>query len=158
MSTTLDERFIGKTYSDFLFRPQRGVVTTRAGISLGCKLTETLSLGLPVVSSNMDSVTGAEMARAMAMEGGLGVVHRAMTIERQAAKVAQIKRSQSAVIENPFCLPLGTTIKQAINFARINGITGILKPNRVAVSLPVYCPSVICPGPVIRTNDRWKIL
>ena len=74
----------------------------------------------------MDSVTGADMAGAMAMEGGIGVIHRAMTIERQARKVAQIKRSQSAVIKQPLCLPLGATIQQARNFARNHSITGIL--------------------------------
>ena len=60
------------------------------------------------------------------MGGGIGVIHRAMTIERQARKVAQIKRSQSAVIKNPLCLPSGTTIQQARKFAKNHSITGIL--------------------------------
>ena len=67
---------------------------SRRNINLTSILTNTLSLELPIVSSNMDSVTGADMTRAMAMEGGIGVIHRAMSIERQARKVAQIKRSQ----------------------------------------------------------------
>jgi len=62
----------------------------------------------------------------MALEGGIGVVHRGSTIERQARKIAQVKRSQSAIIEKPLCLPLGTTIRQARLFARSNEITGIL--------------------------------
>ena len=74
----------------------------------------------------MDSVTGADMAKAMALEGGIGVVHRGMSIERQARKISDVKRSQSSVIENPLRLPLGTSIRQAKTFARKNNITGIL--------------------------------
>ncbi len=116
----------GKTFDDFLFRPQKGITETRRELSLRSVLTGAISLELPIVSSNMDSVTGAEMTQAMAMEGGIGVIHRAMSIERQARKVAQIKRSQSAVIRQPLCLPLGATIRQARKFAAQHAITGIL--------------------------------
>ncbi len=126
MTTTDTAFWSGKTFDDFLFRPQKGMTGSRRDISLATVLTEGISLELPIVSSNMDSVTGADMARAMAMEGGIGVIHRAMTIERQARKVAQIKRSQSAVIKNPLCLPSGTTIQQARKFAKSHSITGIL--------------------------------
>lgn len=116
----------GKTFDDFLFRPQKGISASRRKISLESKLTNAISLDLPVVSSNMDSVTGADMARTMALDGGLGVVHRAMTIERQAEKITRVKRSQSAVIENPLCLPVNATIRQAKKFAQTNNITGFL--------------------------------
>lgn len=116
----------GRTFDDFLFRPQKAVVESRRGISLASQLTASLELELPLVSSNMDSVTGADMAKAMALEGGIGVVHRGMTIERQARKISDVKRSQSAVIEKPLRLPLGTSIRQAKIFARNNNITGIL--------------------------------
>ena len=62
-----DDRFNGKTYGDFLFRPQKGIVDTRKSISLSCKLTDSLRLELPVVSSNMDSVTEAQMAKAVTL-------------------------------------------------------------------------------------------
>ena len=116
----------GKTFDDFLFRPQKGITDSRRNISLVSKLTNTITIELPVVSSNMDSVTGSDMARTMALDGGIGVVHRAMAIERQARKIAEVKRSQSAVIENPLCLPVNATIQQAKNFARKKNITGIL--------------------------------
>ena len=118
--------WIGKTFDDFLFRPQKGITESRRKISLVSKLTNLISIKLPIVSSNMDSVTGSDMARAMALEGGLGVVHRAMTIERQTRKIAEVKRSQSAVIENPLCLPVNASIRQAKKFAKKNNITGIL--------------------------------
>jgi len=116
----------GKTFDDFLFRPQKGITDTRRNINLVSILSKSISLELPLVSSNMDSVTGSKMARAMALAGGLGVVHRAMSIERQAKKIDEVKRSQSAVIENPLCLPVNATIGQAKSFAYKNNITGIL--------------------------------
>ncbi|MBK5939044.1 IMP dehydrogenase [Halochromatium roseum] len=116
----------GRTFDDFLFRPQKTASQTRRTISVESLLTAEIALDLPIVSSNMDSVTGAEMARAMAMHGGIGVVHRGMSIERQAAEVAVVKRSQSAVIDRPLCLPLGTSVRQARRFTRQHGITGIL--------------------------------
>ena len=116
----------GRTFDDFLFRPQKTDSQTRRKISVSSLLTADVTLDLPIVSSNMDSVTGADMARSMAMHGGIGVVHRGMSIARQASEVAVVKRSQSAVIASPLCLPTGTTIRQARRFARQNGITGIL--------------------------------
>jgi len=108
----------GKTFDDFLLRPQKGTGESRREIKLTGDLTKELQLELPIVSANMDSVTAMRMARTMALEGGIGVVHRGSSIERQAAKIAQVKRSQSAIIENPECLPLGTTMRQARAFAR----------------------------------------
>ena len=116
----------GRTFDDFLFRPQKTDSQTRRNISVSSLLTAEVVLDLPIVSSNMDSVTGAGMARAMAVHGGIGVVHRGMSISRQASEVGVVKRSQSAVIVGPLCLPAGTPIRQARRFARQNGITGIL--------------------------------
>ncbi|MEE8321713.1 MAG: IMP dehydrogenase [Gammaproteobacteria bacterium] len=126
MTSSEQQFWAGKTFDDFLLRPQKGITRSRHAINLTSNLTNKIPLELPIVSSNMDSVTGADMARAMALEGGIGVVHRAMSIDRQIRKITQVKRSQSAVIENPFCLPLGTTIRQAKIFAKKNDITGIL--------------------------------
>ena len=116
----------GKTFDDFLFRPQKGVCDSRREVALASRLSGTLRLELPIVSANMDSVTGRRMAQTMALEGGIGVIHRALPIEKQAAKVASVKRSHSAVIEEPFCLPLGTPLGEAIRFARQHNIGGIL--------------------------------
>jgi IMP dehydrogenase len=122
----LDPLFIGRTYGDFLFRPQKSRVESRSRISLQSGLTKTISFELPVVSSNMDSVTEWEMGRTMALEGGIGIVHRAMSVERQAEMVRRVKRSHSAVIENPLRLPRGVTIREAKAFARRHHITAIL--------------------------------
>lgn len=116
----------GRTFDDFLFRPQHGVIPSRRRISLSARLAGDLRLELPIVASNMDSVTGKTMAEAMALEGGIGVIHRALSIERQATKVASVKRSHSAVIENPIRVALGTPVADAIEVARRHRVTGIL--------------------------------
>jgi len=122
----LDPSFVGRTFADFLFRPQLGVASSRRQISLESRLTPRLAVGLPIVSANMDTVTEWEMAKAMALEGGVGVIHRAMPIDRQAEMVRRVKRSHGAVIETPWRLPRGTTIREARSFARRHSINAIL--------------------------------
>ena len=119
-----ESAFIGKTYDDFLFRPQQGVVGSHRDVALTSRLARQLTIELPVVSANMDSVTEASMAKTMALEGGIGFIHRAMAIE--AREMAQVKRSHGFVVEQPLCLPKDTTIRQARAFIRKHHITGIL--------------------------------
>jgi IMP dehydrogenase len=118
--------FRGKTYDDFLLRPQKGVVGSRRAVSLGSMLTPQIPLELPIVSANMDSVTSGTMARSMALAGGLGIVHRAMPIEAQAREVKRVKRSHGHVVEHPLSLPPTATIREAREFTRRHSITGIL--------------------------------
>ena len=118
--------FLGRTYDDFLFRPQRGRVGSRRAVRLTGAFTPGIALELPVVSANMDSVTESRMARAMALEGGLGVVHRAMSIEAQGREVERVKRSHGWVVEEPIAIPRGATLREARELARRHGVTGIL--------------------------------
>lgn len=122
----LEPGFVGRTFDDFLFRPRQGVVGSRRSVRLGSRLTRGIALELPVVSANMDSVTGARMALTMALEGGLGFIHRGMPIDVQAEKVAQVKRSHGHVVEKPFSLPRDARLREAREFIRRHQITGIL--------------------------------
>ena len=122
----IEAELIGKTYDDFLLRPGYAVVDSRRTVSLKARLTQRIEIELPVTSANMDSVTGPEMAKAMALEGGLGVVHRSMSIEAQARAVHQVKRSQGYIVEQPLCLPLTANLDRARQFTKQHGITGIL--------------------------------
>src|SRR5688572_18532900 len=126
MSRTLEKEFVGRTYDDFLFRPQAGVASSRGEIALGAALSRRITLELPVASANMDSVTGARMAKTMALEGGIGFVHRAMSIEAQARSVGKVKRSYGYMVEQPLSLPRDATIREAREFTRNHNITGIL--------------------------------
>jgi IMP dehydrogenase len=126
MTRSLEPEFVGRTYDDFLFRPQGGVVSSRGEILVGSRLSRGIELELPVVSANMDSVTGARMAKTMALEGGIGFIHRAMSIEAQARGVEKVKRSYGYMVEQPLSLPRDATIREAREFTRKHNITGIL--------------------------------
>jgi IMP dehydrogenase len=84
------------TYEDVLLLPCRSSVSSRRDVNTGTRLTRDLRLNIPVISANMDTVTEARMARAMAREGGIGVIHRFMPIEQEAAEVQRVKRPEEA--------------------------------------------------------------
>ncbi len=118
--------FQGRTYDDFLFRPQKGRVGSRRDVRLTSLFTGEISLELPIVSANMDSVTDSRMARTLALEGAIGVVHRAMTIEEQVSEIGRVKRSHGWIVEEPLCLPRDATLREARDVTRRHGVTGIL--------------------------------
>ncbi|HET7580551.1 MAG TPA: IMP dehydrogenase [Bacillales bacterium] len=93
----------GLTFDDVLLLPARSAVLPR-DVSVQTQLTDNLKLNIPVVSAGMDTVTEAKLAIAMARQGGLGVIHKNMSMEEQAENVDRVKRSESGVITNPFYL------------------------------------------------------
>ena len=93
----------GLTFDDVLLVPAKSDVLPK-DVDLQVSLTDTLKLNLPIISAGMDTVTQAEMAIAMARQGGLGIIHKNMSIEQQAEQVDKVKRSESGVITNPFFL------------------------------------------------------
>ena len=102
----------GLTYDDVLLIPARSAVMPRA-VSMQTRLTRNLSLGLPILSAAMDTVTEADLAIAIAREGGVGVLHKNMTVEQQAAQVRRVKRSESGMILDPITLPPDATVDKA---------------------------------------------
>jgi IMP dehydrogenase len=117
----IEPLFVGRTFDDFLLRPFESVVSSRRAISVGSRLTPEVRLELPVVSANMDSVTAGSMAKAMALEGGLGFVHRGMPIDAQVREVEGVKRSHGFVVEEPFTIPRTTRLRDARELMRRNG-------------------------------------
>ncbi|PRO64192.1 IMP dehydrogenase [Alkalicoccus urumqiensis] len=93
----------GLTFDDVLLLPDESNVLPNQ-VSVATELSETLKLNIPVISAGMDTVTEADMAIAMARAGGLGIVHKNMSIEEQAEQIDRVKRSESGVITNPFHL------------------------------------------------------
>ncbi|QFT87082.1 Inosine-5'-monophosphate dehydrogenase [Bacillus sp. THAF10] len=93
----------GLTFDDVLLVPARSEVLPR-DVDLKVKLTDSLQLNVPIISAGMDTVTEAEMAIAMARQGGFGVIHKNMSIEQQAEQVDKVKRSERGVITDPFFL------------------------------------------------------
>ena len=109
----LELLFVGKTFDDFLFRPQHTPVGTRREVSLAMPLVAGLELALPVLGANMDTVVGEEMAKTLALEGGIGFLHRNASVADQAARVRYVKTRHSYVIDEPATLPVGATIAEA---------------------------------------------
>ncbi|GLB52157.1 inosine-5'-monophosphate dehydrogenase [Neptunitalea chrysea] len=107
-------KFVGEglTYDDVLLVPNYSEVLPRE-VSIQTKFSRNITLNVPVVSAAMDTVTEAAMAIAMAREGGIGVLHKNMTAEQQAAQVRKVKRAESGMILDPVTLPLDAKVRDA---------------------------------------------
>ena len=102
----------GLTFDDVLLVPQASSILPHE-VSLKTKITKNLELNVPILSAAMDTVTEAELAIAIAREGGIGFIHKNMTIERQAEEVERVKRYESGMITNPVTLSRTKTLKEA---------------------------------------------
>ncbi|MBE6817403.1 MAG: IMP dehydrogenase, partial [Ruminococcaceae bacterium] len=102
----------GLTFDDVLLIPAESDVTPD-GVDLHTRLTNNITLNIPLMTAAMDTVTESQMAIAIAREGGIGVVHKNMTIEDQATEVDKVKRSENGVIANPFFLSPLHTVRDA---------------------------------------------
>jgi IMP dehydrogenase len=112
------------TFDDVLLVPGKSKILPR-DVSVKSKLTKNIELNIPLLSSAMDTVTESEMAIAMAREGGLGIIHKNMSIERQASEVDKVKRSESGMIMNPITLTSDKTIGDAFMLMEKFKISGI---------------------------------
>ncbi|HEY7725352.1 MAG TPA: IMP dehydrogenase, partial [Anaeromyxobacteraceae bacterium] len=112
------------TFDDVLLVPGESDVLPRAA-DTSTRLTRNIEINVPVVSSAMDTVTEAKMAIAMAAEGGLGFVHRNLTIEAQAAEVVKVKKYESAVVADPITIEPEAPLYRAVQLMRENSVSGI---------------------------------
>jgi len=117
---------LGLTFDDVLLVPKRSSVASRTAVTTSAKLTRRLTLAIPIISSNMDTVTEAPMAIAMARLGGLGAIHRFMTPERQAAEVARVKRAESHIVEAPATIAAAANVQTARELMHSSDIGGLL--------------------------------
>jgi IMP dehydrogenase len=116
--------FEALTYDDVLLVPAYSEVLPRE-TSTASRLTSKITLNIPIVSAAMDTVTEADLAIAMALEGGLGFIHKNMRIDQQAEQVRKVKRSQSGLILDPVTLSVNSTVQDAENIMREFKIGGI---------------------------------
>ncbi|MDH5833604.1 IMP dehydrogenase [Luteimonas kalidii] len=112
------------TYDDVSLVPAHSTVLPK-DVSLATQLTKSLRLNLPIVSAAMDTVTEARLAIAMAQLGGIGIVHKNLTAERQAAEVQQVKNFEAGVIREPFTVGPNTTIGEVLKLTRARRISGV---------------------------------
>jgi IMP dehydrogenase len=115
---------VGLTFDDVLLVPRHSTVHPRE-VSTRSRLTRTIPLNIPLISAAMDTVTEADMAIAMARAGGIGVVHKNMSIDRQAAEVDRVKRSESGMILNPITLGPDRPVREAYALMRRFKISGV---------------------------------
>ena len=114
----------GLTYDDVLLVPDYSEVLPHQ-VNVSTLFSKNITLNIPIVSAAMDTVTEAKMAIAIAQEGGIGVLHKNMSIEKQAAEVRKVKRSESGMIIDPITLPLDSSVRTALQIMKENKIGGI---------------------------------
>ncbi len=112
------------TFDDVLLVPAHSVVLPR-DVKLVTKLTRSISLNIPLVSAAMDTVTEARLAIALAQEGGIGIIHKNMPTESQAAHVAKVKRFESGVVKDPITIPPSMTVREVLNLIHQYKISGL---------------------------------
>jgi len=114
----------GLTFDDVLVLPRYSEVLPR-DTNTRTRLTQKLSINIPIISAAMDTVTEAELAIAIAREGGIGIVHKNMSIAEQAAEIKKVKRSESGMIKDPITLSKDNTLADALQVMKENRIGGI---------------------------------
>jgi IMP dehydrogenase len=114
------------TYDDVLLVPQYSDVDSRRALSTKSWLTKKISLQVPIVSANMDVVTESEMAITMAREGGIGMIHRFMTIAEQARQIGRVKKAESFIVDHPITMSEAHTVGDVRQVVEETGTGGIL--------------------------------
>ncbi len=119
----------GLTFDDVLLVPKRSPVASRQDVDTSSRLTNTIRLHVPIISANMDTVTEAGMAIAMARAGGMGILHRFMTIEEQVRQIAKVKRAEGFVVEDPFSIDVDAPIAAADRLMHEHDVGGLVVTN-----------------------------
>ena len=116
----------GLTFDDVLLVPKRSPIVSRSQTNLRTKLSRNITLNTPIISANMDTVTESGMAIALAREGGIGIIHRFMTIEDQVDEILKVKRSESVMIEQPYTVKPDLTVAEAKKAMAEFSVSGLL--------------------------------
>lgn len=114
----------GITFDDVLLVPAKSSVLPSEAV-LSTRITKQIELNIPIVSAAMDTVTEAELAIALAREGGVGIIHRNMSPEEQASQVDRVKRSESLIVANPITLPPDATVRDALAVMKKYKVSGV---------------------------------
>ncbi len=112
------------TFDDVLLLPAHSMVVPK-DVDLVTQLTRDIQLNIPLLSAAMDTVTESRLAIAVAQEGGIGIVHKNMTIEQQANQVRLVKKHESGVIKDPICVSPGTSIREVLELTHLHKISGV---------------------------------
>ena len=113
------------TYDDVLLEPKHSSIASRKSLDTSSRFTRSISLAVPIVSANMDTVTESAMAIAMARMGGIGIIHRFLPIERQVDEVRRVKRSEGWVIEEPYTIGPNARVADVRAMMSSHGVSGL---------------------------------
>jgi len=116
----------GLTFDDVLLVPKFSDVSSRSQTDLSTQLSRNISINIPLISANMDTVTESSMAVTIAREGGIGIIHRFLSIKEEVNEVLKVKRSGSVMIENPYSINPEQTIENAFNIMNEKQVSGLL--------------------------------
>ena len=122
----MEELPLALTFDDVLLIPRRSRIRSRADVSTRTQLTRRIALEIPVVSANMDTVTTAPMAIALAQLGGIGVVHRFLSVEDEVAEITRVKRFRTRVISDPHSIAPDASLEEARSETQRLGVSGLL--------------------------------
>lgn len=119
----------GLTFDDVLLQPKFSNVKSRRDVNTKTRLTKNITINVPVISANMDTVTESAMAICMAELGGMGIIHRFLTLERQINEVVKVKRAHNFIIQDPYTIELTSTIEQVKDIMYHRGVHSLLVIN-----------------------------
>uniref|UniRef100_UPI003F6A272A IMP dehydrogenase n=1 Tax=Porticoccus sp. TaxID=2024853 RepID=UPI003F6A272A len=112
------------TFDDVLLVPGYSEITAK-DVSLKSRLTRNIDLNIPLVSAAMDTVTEARLSIALAQEGGVGIIHKSMSIEKQAMEVRAVKKYESGVVKDPITIDASAPVSALLSLTRENNISGV---------------------------------
>lgn len=120
---------LGLSYDDVLLIPQKTDISSRSLVDTSTLLTKNIKINIPIVSANMDTVTESEMAITMALNGGIGIIHRFLTIEEQVAEVEKVKHSDGFMVDEPRTLFPDDNLEKVYDLVTRHGNTGFVVTN-----------------------------
>src|SRR6185437_3357821 len=145
----------GLTFDDVLIRPGLSEVLP-SDVDIRSHITRSIAVNIPIIASAMDTVTEAQMAIAMAQAGGIGVIHRNLEPEQQAAQVRQVKKFESGMVVNPLTIEPTATLQQALDLMKENRIPACrwlsAPPMAVPANWSASSPTATCALPPIRAS------
>ncbi|GIV80104.1 MAG: inosine-5'-monophosphate dehydrogenase [Litorilinea sp.] len=145
----------GLTFDDVLLVPRRSPIVSRQDVDTSSWLTPEIRLQVPILSANMDTVTEAAMAIAMARAGAMGVLHRFMTIEQQVRQVERVKRAEGFIVENPYAIDQDATLEEARKLMERHDVGGLVVTNGTTrlIGLITQRDIMLAPDEHLRVRD-----
>lgn len=149
----------GLTFTDVLLVPKRSSIRSRRDVNTSTFLTSSIELKIPIVSANMDTVTETNMAIAMARAGGIGIVHRFMSVDEQVRQVKKVKRAEGFIVADPYSVDQDATLAEAARLMEQYDVGGLVVTNnhKKLVGLITQRDIVLAPDSQVKVKDAMTL-